>query len=144
MFLVSHYRRERDSVFSSRPHCMDSMDCNSPAESDRAVEGESNPEIFWSVSGKRAVHKEAELCSPTPSTSVPSLLHCSRACAWTAAWEEQAEPQAWETAPRVLLWAKGKPGLGLWEGRLWAGKPHFIIPASFRKTQKSSFRAICC
>lgn len=65
MFLVSHYRRERDSVFSSRPHFMDSMDCNPPAESDRAVKGESNPKIFWTVSGKRAVHKEAGLCSLT-------------------------------------------------------------------------------
>lgn len=63
MVLVSHYRRERDSVFNSRPQFMDPMDCNS--ESDRAVKGESSPKILWTVSGKRAVHQEAELCSLT-------------------------------------------------------------------------------
>lgn len=51
-----------------------------------------------------------------PDTSVPFLLHCSRAGAWTAAWEEQAEPQGWGTASRAWLWAKGKAALALWEG----------------------------
>lgn len=135
----SYYKRERDCAF---------MDCNSLVESDRPLKGEPNPEVFWTVSGKSAVHKETELCSLTPSTS-------ARFTAALQVWlllgqqhgKSRQSPKSGDTASRAihrLLRLKGKPSLGLLEGLFWAGKSLFITPASFRKTQESSFRAINC
>lgn len=117
---------ERTMHSACKPHF---VDCHSPSKSD-SERGIQPRNVLDCAHEKRSVR--------TAGAALSGAQHICPPCCYStsAAWQEQAELQAWGGRSRAMrrsLPSTGETSPGLLEGLLWAGKSLIIIPASFRK-----------